>query len=244
MKRFIPVTLVLLFLFALPHVAASPSAVIHNNTSNYIDEVGYLHVVGEAQNTGDVWLQSVRIGATFKNQNGAVVGTSFTYTLLDRLPPGVTSGFDVFEFDKGKSAMIRSYTLAIEFETAEPLTTALEIINTSSSKDSFGFLTIVGEVKNNGDTISEYTEVVAIFYGANGNVVDVGYTFTEPTTVQPRSQQSFKLIPTSDPQSNLATRWVLDTQSNQYASVSETIWPALMLAAALSLCGFAMRKKN
>jgi hypothetical protein len=124
------------------------------------------------------------------------------------------------------------------------LTTALEIINTSSSKNSLNRLEIVGEVKNNGDTISEYTKVVAIFYGADGKVVDVGYTFTDPTTVQPHSQQSFKLTLLSATRSNLATRWALDTQSIQYASIPETTWPALMLAATLTLCGFAMRKKR
>jgi hypothetical protein len=241
---FIPLVLLfLMFLFALPHVAASSSAVIQNNTSSYIDQVGYFHVVGEAKNTGDVWLEYVRIDATFKDQNGTVVDTSSTFTLLDRLPPSSSSGFDVFELDTCKSASIRSYTLAIEFQEGQPLTTALEIVNTSSSKDMFGDLNIVGEVKNNGDTISEYTKVAAIFYGADGKVVDVGYTFTQPTTVQPRSQQSFKLTLGNATRSNLVTRWALDTQSNQYASVPETTWPALMLAAALSLCGFAMRKK-
>ncbi|GEM_PF-610682 len=244
MKRFIPVTLVLLFLFALPHVAASPSAVIQSNTSSYFDELGYLHVVGEVQNTGDIWLRYVRIDATFKDQNGAVVDTAFTYTLLDRLPPGVTSGFDVFEYDTAKSANIRSYTLTIEFQIGEPLTTALEIINTSSSKDSLGYLEIVGEVKNNGDTISEYTKVVAIFFDADGKVVDVGYTFTEPTTVQPHTQQSFKLTLMSASRSNLATKMTLDTQSTEYASIPETTWPAVMLATALSLCGFAIRKSR
>jgi hypothetical protein len=243
MKRFIAVALVLLFLFALPHVTASSSATIQN-TSSYVDELGYLHVVGEVKNTGDVWLHYVRVSATFYGGNGAVVDTSFTYTLLDSLPPGVASGFDVFELDTGKSAMIQNYRLTGDFAVTQPLTTALQIINTSSSKDSLGYLEIVGEVKNNGDTISEYTKVAAIFYGADGKVVDVGYTFTDPTTVQPHSQQSFKLILLSAARSNLVTRWTLDTQSNQYASIPETTWPALMLAAALSLCGFAIRKKK
>lgn len=97
------------------------------NDSTHVDEASYYHVVGEAKNTGDVWSEFVRIAATFKDQNGAVVDTSFTYTLLDRLPAGVTSGFDVVELDTAKSTMIRSYTLAIEFQIAQPLTTALEI---------------------------------------------------------------------------------------------------------------------
>jgi hypothetical protein len=241
LKKVVPIALVVVFLFALPHVAASPSAVIQNE-STHIDEAGYYHVVGEAKNTGTVWLQYVRIAATFKDQSGAVVDTSFTYTLLDRVPPGVASGFDVIELDIGKSGMIRSYTLAIEFQEAQPLTTALQIVNTSSSKDALGWLEIVGEVKNGGDTISEYTKVVATFYGADSKVVDVSFTFTDPTTVQPHSQQSFKLVLLSVARSNQAKSWALDTQSNQYASIPETVWPALMLVAALAVGGIAVRK--
>ena len=198
-------------------VSAAPSAVIQNDSA-YLDEVGYYHVVGEVKNTGDVWLQYVRISATFKDQNGAVVDTSFTYTMLDRLQPGVASGFSVVELDKEKSATIRTYTLALEFNPSQALSTALEIINTSSSKNVLGWLEVVGEVKNGGDTISEYTKVVATFYGADGKVVDVGFTYTDPSTVQPKTQQSFKLVLLSAARTSLTTRWVLDTQSVQYAS--------------------------
>lgn len=244
MKKILFLVFVILStIYLLPHVAASPSAVIQND-SNFLDEAGYYHVVGEVKNTGDVWLQYVRVAATFKDQAGTVVDTSFTYTLLDRLPSGIASGFDLFEFDVGKSANIRSYALALEFQEAQPLTTALEIMNTSSSKNSLGWLQIVGEVKNNGDTISEYTKVVATFYGADGKVVDVGFTYTDPTTVQPHGQQGFKVTLISTTRSNTATTWSLDTQSTQYASIPELTMPLIALAAALTLGGFTMPKKR
>lgn len=243
MKKFIPVALVLLVLFAMPHVAASPNATIQNDSS-FIDEGGYYHVVGEVKNTGDVWLHFVRIAATFKDQSGAVVDTSFAYTQLDRVAPGIASGFDIIELDIPKSAAVRSYTLALEFQETDALTLALKVLNTSSSKDSLGWLEIVGEVQNNGDTISEYTKVVAIFYGADGKVVDVAFTYTDPTTVQPHSQQSFKLVLLSATRSNAATTWSLDTQSNQYASVPEFPLPLIALVAALTLGVVAVRRKR
>jgi hypothetical protein len=214
------------------------------NDSTFIDEAGYYHIVGEVKNTGDVWLQFVRASATLKDQAGVVVDTSFTYTLLDRLPSNIASGFDIVELDMGKSAQIRSYTLALEYREVTPLTTALEILNTSSSKNSLGWLQIVGEVRNNGDTISEYTKVTATFYGADGKVVDVGYTYTDPSTVQPHSQLGFKLTLLSTTRSSAATTWALDTQSNQYASIPEASWPAVMLIAALSLGCVAVWRRS
>jgi hypothetical protein len=243
MKKIVFLLVVLSTIYLLPHVAAAPNATIQNDSS-FIDEAGYYHVVGEVKNTGDVWLHFVRIAATFKGQNGDVVDTNFAYTELDRVAPNVASGFDIVELDTGKSAMITSYTLALDFQQTDALTTALQIVNTSSSKISLGWLQIVGEVKNNGDTISDYTKVVATFYGGDGRVVAVAFTFTDPITVQPHSQQSFKLTLLSTTRSNIATTWSLDTQSNQYASVPEFPWPLVALIAALSLGVVAVRRKS
>lgn len=238
-----PLILLLAACATVRPVAASANAQIQNDTS-FLDEAGYYHVVGEVKNTGDIWLRFVRVATTFKDQAGSVVDTSFSYTLLDRVAPSIASGFDIVEFDTAKSAQIQSYTLALEFQQADPLTMALEIANTSSSKNDLGWLEIVGEVKNNGDTISDYTKVVATFYGSNGKVVDVAFTYTDPTTVQPHSQQSFKLTLLSTTRSNTTMTWTLDTQSNQYASVPEFPWPGMLAVTVLSLGLVILRRKR
>jgi len=242
-KIVLSILLTAIVLLALPHAVAAPSAVIQND-STFIDEAGYYHIVGEVKNTGDVWLQFVRVSATLKDQAGVIVDTSFTYTLLDRLPSNIASGFDIVELDTGKSAQIRGYTLALEYREVTPLTTALEILNTSSSKNSLGWLEIVGEVRNNGDTISEYTKVTATFYGADGKVVDVAFTYTDPHTIPAHGQQSFKLILSSTTRSSLANTWSLDTQSNQYANIPEYPMPIMIAGVALSLAIVTLRRKE
>jgi hypothetical protein len=241
------ILIVALMLVTLPHVAASPSATIQNTTSSFIDQKSlYFHVVGEVRNTGDVWLSNVKVSATFRDQSGAVTDTVSRYTLLNRLAPGVSSGFDVFETDTLKSGRIANYSLTVEFSEAQPLPTTLQIANTSSSTNSLGYLEVLGQVKNNGDAISEFTKVVATYYGSDGRVVDVDFTYTDPTTVQPHSQQPFKLTLQSYPRSLLVKSMALDTQSIQYASIPipETTLPMLMLTVTLTLVAFGVRRRN
>lgn len=238
------VVFVLLVTVAIKPVAAAPNAVIQNEGS-YVDVAGYYHIVGEVKNTGDVWLQFVRISATLKDQNGAIVDMPFTYTTLNRLPPDIATGFDLVELDTMRSAQVRSYSLSLEFQQAESLSNHLVVTNITSSKDSLGWLQILGEVQNTGDSISEYTEVIGTFYGTDGKVVDVTFTFTDPTTVQPGGQQPFKLIILSAERSSLVNTWILQAQSQQYTSVPELPWqPALFLAATILLSLLLLRGRH
>ncbi len=229
----------------LPDVEASPSATILNTTSSFIDQTSrYFHVVGEVKNIGDVWLQYVTVSAIFRDQNGAVLDSVSFYTLLNRLAPGVSSGFDVFETDTLKSANIKNYSLTVDFSQAQPLPLTLQVTNTSSSMNSLGYLVVVGVVKNNGDMASDFTKVVATFYGVDGRVVDVGFAYTSPTTVQSHSQQSFTLTLQSYPRSLLVAKVGLDTQSIEYASIPETVSPTLVLAATLAIVVFRVRRRE
>ena len=245
MQRHTTTLVIFLFLAVclLPRVAASPSAIIQNDSS-FIDETGFFHVVGEVKNTGSDWLDYVRVTASFKDQTGAVLATAFTYTQLRLLPTGVASGFDVEDPDSAGASQVQSYTLSLDYLEALPLTSELEIKNTSSSKNSFGWLQIVGVVSDDGDSISEYTEVTATFYGTDGRVVAVGTTYTDPNTIQPHSQQSFTLTLRSAARSNVTVAWSLDTQSAQYASIPETPLPIILLATALTVTCLTVQKQR
>jgi hypothetical protein len=61
--------------------------------SHYIDG-DWLHVRGEVQNTGNTPAEFVKIVVTLYDAGGNVVGTDFTYTQLDAIPPGETSPFE------------------------------------------------------------------------------------------------------------------------------------------------------
>jgi uncharacterized protein YxeA len=240
-KILLLVLVILSTIYLLPHAAASPNAVIQNDSS-YVDSAGYFHVVGEVLNTGDVWLEYVEITGTLKNATGQIVDVTFTFTTAHYLPPSQRGPFDLLEADIGKSAKIATYTLALQFQEAStPPQNNLVVENVSTSTDSLGYVNIVGEVKNNGPQVSNYTEVIATFYNSTGKVTHVDFTFTSPEAVPPGQAYGFKLV---GPSSSPGQTWTLFAEGTQYTSVPEFPWPVIMLAAALTLGIVTLRKKR
>jgi hypothetical protein len=74
-----------------PNLAAPKLEILSNNY--YVDS-GWFHIVGEVRNNSDVPMQYVKIIATLYNDSSAVVGTDFTFTKLDVIPPGGKSPFE------------------------------------------------------------------------------------------------------------------------------------------------------
>jgi len=52
------------------------------------NDADLFHIVGEVQNTGTEAAEFVQIVASFYNENGQFVGTSFTYTTPNTVSPG------------------------------------------------------------------------------------------------------------------------------------------------------------
>lgn len=59
------------------------------------NDADLFHIVGEVQNTGTEAAEFVQIVASFYNENGQFVGTSFTYTTPDTVSPGTKAPFDI-----------------------------------------------------------------------------------------------------------------------------------------------------
>ncbi len=243
MNKVILVALALGFLFAVPHVAASPSAVIQNDSS-YTDSIGYYHVVGEVLNTGDASLTLIKISGVFKDSGSQVVDTELTYAYADYLPAGQKTPFDLFISDTQRSAHVASYNLALEYEAAtQTIPIQLTIQGTTSSTDSLGFLEVVGQVQNSGQTISNFTKVVGTFYDQAGKVIDVEFSYTSPSDVPAGQAYGFKLTVANQAISSRVANYALLAESRQYTSVPEFLWPFILLAAALTLTVVATRKK-
>jgi len=61
----------------------------------FYDEIGYYHITGEVENTGDCKASFVQIIATLYNSENKVIGASFTYTQIENLNSGQTSPFEI-----------------------------------------------------------------------------------------------------------------------------------------------------
>ena len=221
---------------AIPSGHAAASATVQND-SMWIDSAGVLHIFGEVKNTGDIWLQYAKITGTLRDSGGGIVDVVYTFTETMYLPPEDVSPFNMIELDTAKSARVQSYTLIVEQQEAAPIPQKLVIHNVADSKNSLGWMEIVGEVENQADATSIYTKIAGTFYDESGKVIYAGYTFTDPSDVPAGAKYPFKMTILSDERTSKVARYTLiaESMNSGYTSVPETAWPILVMAAALTL---------
>lgn len=65
------------------------------SSNDFIDSIGYLHVVGEVENNTPTNAQFVKITGTFYDSNNQVVATDFTFTNPSDIGSGQKAPFDL-----------------------------------------------------------------------------------------------------------------------------------------------------
>jgi hypothetical protein len=152
----------------------------------------YLHIVGQVVNPTTKWLEYVKVVATLYDEDGAMLGTDFTYTELDKVPPNDVGVFNLASDVGGQAANVASYDLAVQARETNPPYTAL---TASVSRDyaEYGYHHLVGVAENTRDENCEYVKIVAGFYDAEDNVVGVDFTYTELDTVPAGGKSPFDL---------------------------------------------------
>jgi len=210
--------LVLSFNIQSVKAAAQVNILTH---SGWLDSVGYYHVSGEVENTGDASASFIKITATFYDSSDTVIDTSFTFTSLDILLPGRKSPFEVLLIDTTQAAKVDHYSLSVTFSTTDPIPLGLDILSHSSYTDIIGYMHVVGEIKNVGTGSATNVQVIATFYDSGGNVVATGFTFSDPSDINAGQKAPFEIILTYTNRVALVDSYVLTAQSSQYALVPE-----------------------
>jgi len=85
--------------------------------SSYTDGLGYLHIVGEVENKGQLTAEWVKVVSTYYNEQDTVIGTSYAYADPKTISPGGMSPFEVVFSDTGFVPTINSYALGIDTRT-------------------------------------------------------------------------------------------------------------------------------
>jgi hypothetical protein len=150
--------------------------------SSYI-ESGYFHVVGEVQNLGSLNLQYVKITATFYDSANNVIATGFTFTGIDVLVPQQKSPFDVSSYPS-QDLVVDHYKVVVSdysSTTNQPYRSLVAQGVTTSAE--FGYYQIKGEVKNTGTRTATYVKLVVTYYNAEGKVIGIAFTFTNPIDI-------------------------------------------------------------
>lgn len=161
------------------------------SSNDYIDERGNLHIVGEVRNVGIKNAGSVRILVELMNEEGKVLAKNFSSALIEIIPPGETSPFDVV-FSGNEILDTAKYKLGVEWkDTASKPVTGLKVVDYKTEADSRGVIHVMGEVVNSSKKPLQDVKVVATFYDDRERVILVGSTCI--STAAPGKRVPFEL---------------------------------------------------
>jgi hypothetical protein len=96
------------------YAAGKPLALQILSNSSRIDELGYMHVLGEIKNTGSLTARFTKAIATIYDANGTVVGEASSYTEPSDINSNQTAAFDIELTYTQQVMKVASYTLTAE----------------------------------------------------------------------------------------------------------------------------------
>lgn len=162
-----------------------------DNYSHYVDEIDWLHIVGEVFNNtaNDFWLVDVPIA--FYDGSGRLITANLGWTPLDDLPAGETTCFH---------ALLQNPTGWVYYEFGQPDGLVmgekwpnLTFLSHTGSVDAFGQYHLTGQVRNDHGSTVEWVQVAGTLYNAQGIVVGCESAFTDPEDLNPSQVGAFDI---------------------------------------------------
>ena len=168
-----------------------PGVYILPNYSSYVDNIDYLHIVGEVQNNTSNHLYFVKISANIFNSGGQLLDTDYTYIYLDNLPAGDKTCFDIL-LEEPAGWSYYEFETPTYWTNGEPLPN-LTVFNDSGMYNStYDQYEIIGQVRNDHGTRVEYVSPVGTLYNTSV-VVGCNFTYVNSTHLDPGQTSSFKI---------------------------------------------------
>jgi hypothetical protein len=135
------------------------------SSSEYQDEAGYYHIIGEVENTSPDAQEFIKVTASLYDPANRIVETGFTYTDVDVLRPGEKSPFDIILDSNSQANQASSYKLSVLSENSDPKPSFLKITVGDNYYDSLGYAHVLGEVTNHGSEATQYAKVSGSMQG-------------------------------------------------------------------------------
>jgi len=199
--------------------------------SHCIDNLGYLDISGEIQNTGTDTIYEVILSGTVYGADGTEQAESTCRAWVFYLAPQQKAPF-MLEFEKPTSSS-DWYTAGVskidvsvnkagktDSHSYPDLAISVSSADVSTTGDDKGVYWVSGTVKNVGAETASNLVVTAIFYNSSGSVVAVGYTdYLTPKSVESSGTVSFKVgafytDQTAEPSSRKIVSYALNVQAD------------------------------
>ena len=171
-----------------------PSGVrILSNHSYYVDTINYLHIVGEVSNNTPDYLRYVEIHVNIFNSSGQLLTTDFAFVQLDSLPAWDKGCFHLIVLDTPANWSYYKFEAPTYWIDGSPPSN-LTIFNDSGAYNStFGWYTIIGQVRNDGTVPITYVQPIGTLYNSTNTVIGCDFTFVNSTDLSPGQTSSFEM---------------------------------------------------
>ena len=190
------------------------------NDQQYIGDDDALHIVGEIINNLEFPLNQINVHVTLLDEDGYLITTKETSSLLNTIMPGMKSPFDLVLTDN-EAKKTKSYSLELDYKVSPPKNQVIDITESEMSRDNYNNLMITGTVTNRGDITANTVAVIATLYDNEGNVAAVSKVHPEPDYLRAGDYAFFVVSIPDKIQTSGINDYTLIAESEEYAAVPE-----------------------
>jgi hypothetical protein len=160
--------------------------------NNYTDDFNTLVIVGEVQNDSNVNVGQSNITITFYDASGAVIGKVNGKAMFKAIPPGEKSPFLI---SLSRPTGFASYSIRAVARPIEARQSAqLAVVELKRFEDDAGFFHVKGIIENVGNSMAKQVKVVAVIYGRDNEVINVGFVYVTPSTLKPGAKANYEVV--------------------------------------------------
>jgi hypothetical protein len=190
------------------------------NDQQYIGDDDALHIVGEIINNLEFPLNQINVHVTLLDEDGHLIATKETSSLVNTIMPGMKSPFDLVLIDN-EAKKTKSYSLELDYKVSPPKNQVIDITESELSRDNYNNLMITGTVTNRGDITANTVAVIATLYDNEGNVAAVSRVHPEPGYLRADDYTFFVVSIPDKIQTSGINDYTLIAESEEYAAVPE-----------------------
>lgn len=204
------------------------------NDQQYVGDDGSIHIVGEIVNNLDIPLNQIHVQIDLFDEEQKLIQTKETRSLVNTIMPGMKGPFDLV-LTNSEAKNTKSYSMNLNYQASPPKSQAIDITESSLSRDSHDNLMITGTVVNNGDITANTISVIATLYDKQGNVAAVSKVNPEPDYLRSEDSAFFLLSVPDKIQTEEIDEYTLIAESEEYAAVPEfPVGTVILLILTLS----------
>ncbi|TLY03954.1 MAG: hypothetical protein E6K92_04060 [Thaumarchaeota archaeon] len=224
-KPILVILTALVFLIPLSLMTPSSSAESGNisilSYSDFTDNIGYQHIIGEIQNNSTTTQSDIKIVATFYDSSNQFATSSYIYSEIQTLRPGEKSPFEITDLNRDHIPPIISYKLSTTSSAGASKPAELKLTLSKTFKDEPGHYHVTGEVLNQGNGTAKVLKVVSVFKDSNKKIVAVA--FSQPMDLDAGKSQKFELVVSNIEASSRITTLTLNVDSREYSMINDEL---------------------